>query len=65
MPGFELFGEAERKEVNDVLGNGVLMRYGFDAQRQGHWKAKSMEAELCHQFDVKHAQLTCPAAPQP
>ena len=57
MPGFELFGEAERKEVNDVLGNGVLMRYGFDAQRQGHWKAKSMEAELCHQFDVKHAQL--------
>ena len=31
MPGFELFGDSERKEVNDVLENGVLMRYGFDA----------------------------------
>ena len=29
MPGFELFGDAERKEVNDVLDSGVLMRYGF------------------------------------
>ena len=24
MPGFELFGDAERKELNDVLENGVL-----------------------------------------
>ena len=24
MPGFELFGNAERKEVNDVLDNGVM-----------------------------------------
>ena len=29
MPGFELFGDAERSELNDVLDNGVLMRYGF------------------------------------
>ena len=43
MPGFELFGDAERKEVNDVLQSGVLMRYGFDGMRQGHWKAKDLE----------------------
>ena len=24
MPGFELFGDAERKEVNDVLDSGVF-----------------------------------------
>ena len=35
MPGFELFGDQERKEVNDVLDNGILMRYGFDPMRKG------------------------------
>jgi len=58
MPGFELFGSAERKEVNDVLDNGVLMRYGFDGMRNGHWKAKELETELQNRLGVKHAQLT-------
>ncbi len=58
MPGFELFGDAERKELNDVLENGVLMRYGFDGMRNGHWKAKELEQELQSRFDIKHAQLT-------
>ncbi|PIA77441.1 glutamine--scyllo-inositol aminotransferase [Gaetbulibacter sp. 4G1] len=57
MPGFELFGQAERKELNDVLDNGVLMRYGFDGMRNGHWKAKSLEKQLEQQLQVKHAQL--------
>jgi 8-amino-3,8-dideoxy-alpha-D-manno-octulosonate transaminase len=57
MPGFELFGKAERKEVNDVLESGVLMRYGFDGMRNGHWKAKELERELETQLQVKHAQL--------
>ncbi|NNC50361.1 MAG: DegT/DnrJ/EryC1/StrS family aminotransferase [Flaviramulus sp.] len=57
MPGFELFGEAERKEVNDVLDNGVLMRYGFDGMRNGHWKAKELESELQITFQSKHVQL--------
>ncbi len=58
MPGFELFGEAERKEVLDVLDTGVLMRYGFDGMRNGHWKAKELEKELQNKLKVKHAQLT-------
>ncbi len=58
MPGFELFGDAERKEVNDVLESGVLMRYGFDGMRNGHWKAKELEQELQNTLEVKHAQLT-------
>lgn len=57
MPGFELFGDAERKEVNDVLDSGVLMRYGFDGMRNGHWKAKELEIELQSAFKSKHAQL--------
>ena len=57
MPGFELFGDLERKEVNDVLDNGVLMRYGFDGMRKGHWKAKALEAELQNTFQSKHVQL--------
>lgn len=57
MPGFELFGDLERKEVNDVLDSGVLMRYGFDGMRNGHWKAKELEKELQKQLKVKHAQL--------
>jgi len=46
MPGTELFGAEERKEVNDVLETGVLFRYGHDAQRNGHWKAKEFEEEV-------------------
>lgn len=57
MPGFELFGDKERKELNDVLDNGVLMRYGFDGMRNGHWKAKELESTLESKLQVKHAQL--------
>ena len=46
MPGTELFGDEERKEVMDVLQTGILFRYGHDAQRQGIWKAKEFEEEV-------------------
>jgi len=58
MPGFELWGEEERKEVNDVLETGILMRYGFDGPRKGIWKSKELEAAICKQFGSKYAQLT-------
>ena len=45
MPGYEFFGAEERKEVNDVLETGILMRYGFDGPRKGIWKAKELEQE--------------------
>jgi 8-amino-3,8-dideoxy-alpha-D-manno-octulosonate transaminase len=57
MPGFELFGEQERAETHDVLESGVLMRYGFDGMRNGHWKAREMEVLLASRMQVKHAQL--------
>ena len=57
MPGFEFFGAEERKEVNDVLETGILMRYGFDGARNGMWKAKEMESAICETFGCKHALL--------
>jgi 8-amino-3,8-dideoxy-alpha-D-manno-octulosonate transaminase len=57
MPGFEFFGAEERKEVNDVLETGILMRYGFDGPRKGIWKAKELEEAICETFGCKHAQL--------
>ncbi len=58
MPGFEFFGEEERKEVNDVLETGILMRYGFDNPRKGVWKARDLEKAICERFGCRHAQLT-------
>jgi len=58
MPGFELFGEEERKEVNDVLNTGILMRYGFDGPRKGIWKSKELESALCKRLGSGYAQLT-------
>ncbi|WP_282055705.1 DegT/DnrJ/EryC1/StrS family aminotransferase [Maribacter luteus] len=57
MPGFELFGEQEKKEVQDVLDSGVLMRYGFDGMRQGHWKAKELESALTQRMLSKYAHM--------
>jgi 8-amino-3,8-dideoxy-alpha-D-manno-octulosonate transaminase len=57
MPGFEIFGEEERKEVNDVLESGVLFRYGFDAARNGHWKAKTFEEELARRTGAAYCHL--------
>jgi 8-amino-3,8-dideoxy-alpha-D-manno-octulosonate transaminase len=58
MPGFELWSDEERKEVNEVLETGVLMRYGFDCPRKGKWKAKELEEAICQRFGSKYAQLT-------
>jgi 8-amino-3,8-dideoxy-alpha-D-manno-octulosonate transaminase len=57
MPGFEFFGDEERKHVNDVMETGILMRYGFDGPRKGIWKAKELEEAICKTFGSKHAQL--------
>jgi 8-amino-3,8-dideoxy-alpha-D-manno-octulosonate transaminase len=55
MPGTELFGAEERKEVNDVMSTGILFRYGHDAQRNNHWKAREFEAEVRKITGAKHA----------
>ncbi len=46
MPGMELFGAEERKEVMDVLETGALFRYNHEEMRQGNWKARELEEEV-------------------
>ncbi len=58
MPGFEFFGAEERKEVNDVLQTGILMRYGFDGARNGIWKSQELEKAICETFGSEYAHLT-------
>jgi len=57
MPGFEVFGDEERKQVNEVLDSGILMRYGFDGMRNNHWKAKEFEIAFADRMQSKHCQL--------
>jgi len=57
MPGFEIFGAEERKQVNEVLETGVLMRYGFDGMRNNHWKAKQFEAEFAKKMGTEYCQM--------
>src|SRR6476469_10080738 len=58
MPGFELWSDEERKEVNEVLETGIMMRYGFDGPRKGRVKAKELEEEIKNVFGCGYAQLT-------
>ena len=46
MPGTELFGAEERKEISDVLETGILFRYNHDEPRKGIWKARDFENEV-------------------
>lgn len=57
MPGFEIFGAEERKQVNEVLETGVLMRYGFDGMRNNHWKAKEFETAFAEKMGAEYCQL--------
>lgn len=57
MPGFEVFGNEERQQVNDVLESGILMRYGFDGMRNGHWKAREFEQAFAKRMHSAHCQL--------
>ena len=53
-----MFGAEEKKEVNEVLETGILMRYGFDGARNGMWKSKELEQAICSRFGTQYAQLT-------
>jgi 8-amino-3,8-dideoxy-alpha-D-manno-octulosonate transaminase len=55
MPGTELFGAEERKEVQDVLETGILFRYNHDTQRKGIWKSREFEEEVKRITGARHA----------
>lgn len=55
MPGTELFGAEERKEIEDVLSTGILFRYNYENLRKDMWKARDFENEVCKITKAKHA----------
>ena len=56
MPGFEVFGEEEKREVLQVLESGVLFRYGFEDQRGKQWKVQQFEEAFARYTGANHAQ---------
>lgn len=55
MPGSELFGSEEKKEIDDVLETGILFRYNHEAQRKNIWKARDFENEVKKLTGAKYA----------
>ncbi|PVD52965.1 L-glutamine--2-deoxy-scyllo-inosose aminotransferase KanB [Terrimonas sp.] len=55
MPGTELFGKEEQKEIDDVMRTGILFRYNHDQLRAGIWKAKAFEAEVKNLTGARYA----------
>jgi 8-amino-3,8-dideoxy-alpha-D-manno-octulosonate transaminase len=55
MPGYEIIGEEEKKEILEVLTNKIVFRYGFDAERKGVYKVATFEKEFAGYCGVDHA----------
>ena len=55
MPGYEVLGEEEKKEILDVLSRKVLFRYEFDGERKGIYKVGQFEREFANYCDVDYA----------
>ena len=57
MPGFELIGEEERKEVNKLFDDGgVLFAHGFDNIRKNRYHVREFEQLFAKCIGVKYAQ---------
>ncbi len=56
MPGFEVFGEEEKRQALEVFDTGVLFRYEFGEQRRGVYKVREFEQAFCRYTGAAHAQ---------
>ncbi len=56
MPGYEVFGKEERKQIMDVLRTGVLFRYEFPNERKGVYKVKEFEEAFARYCGAAYAQ---------
>lgn len=56
MPGYELIGKEEQKNINEIFNksNGVLFAHGFDALRNNIFRVRDFEKKLKHYFKAKH-----------
>ncbi|MDX1795414.1 MAG: DegT/DnrJ/EryC1/StrS family aminotransferase [Hydrogenovibrio sp.] len=57
MPGFEIFDDAEKQQIAEVMDKGFTFRYNFDGMRNDVWKARELESMICDTLKVKYAHL--------
>lgn len=57
MPGFELFDDTEKQQIQEVMDQGFTFRYNFDGMRNGVWKAKELETLISEKLDIPHVHL--------
>ncbi len=55
MPGYEIIGEEEKREILDVLARKTLFRYEFHEQREGIYKVEEFEKAFAGYCGVNHA----------
>jgi len=55
MGGAELIGKEEQEAVSDVIGRGVLFRYGFNEKRKNIFVTQEFEKEICKYMGCNYA----------
>ncbi len=55
MGGAELIGKEEQEAVSEVIGRGVLFRYGFNEKRKNIFVTQEFENEFCRYAGCKYA----------
>ncbi len=56
MPGFELIGKEEKRELDNLMDkSGILFRHGFDNLRNGVYKTREFEKNFSNQMNVQDA----------
>jgi 8-amino-3,8-dideoxy-alpha-D-manno-octulosonate transaminase len=60
MPGWELVGKEEKKEINDIfnLSNGVMMAHGFEDVRNNYYRVRSFEDKIKKKLKVNYCLAT-------
>ena len=59
MPGFELIGKEEEKNVLDIFkkSNGVMFAHGFEKLRNHIFRVRELEKKLKIKFKSKECQV--------
>lgn len=56
MPGYELIGIEEKKELNSIFKNGsILFRHGFEKLRNNSYKVDEFERKFAKKFKSKYS----------
>ena len=59
MPGFELIGKEEKKNIFEIFkkSNGVFFAHGFDKLRNNIFRVRIFERKLCKKFKINNCQV--------